>query len=351
MHNSIIKKQKTCGIKQVAKLAEVSISTVSRVINKSKPVREETKRRVIEAIEELNYHPNEVARSLVTKKTNLFGLVVDDINCHCSSEIIKGVEDGAQENEYDILFLNSSNNIEVEKRFIRKLKNRQAEGLILINRSKSDRLIKYVEELNIPYIYINDFYGLKENYLNKLDYQTSAYSLSKYIIGNNHKNIIFVHDGLEEYSFNKLKLEGFKQALEEFSLGLNIFQVKKDNLDDLLEETFAKKASCLLCTDDGLALDISNYCYDRGIMVPKSLSIAGYGGKIKLDKIRPRLTTVILPYYEIGLNSFLNLLEKINRKKEDTKKNILDYKIEERYTNDYLSTYKLFKGSSVIKLK
>ena len=90
-------------IKDVAKLAGVSISTVSRVINDSKPVSPEVRKRVVKAIETLEYEPNEVARSLVTKKSNLIGVIVDDIASYYLSQIVKRIEELGKIYNYDII--------------------------------------------------------------------------------------------------------------------------------------------------------------------------------------------------------------------------------------------------------
>src|SRR5690554_969599 len=118
--------------KDVAKLAEVSISTVSRVINESKPVSPEARRKVLHAIETLGYEPNEVARSLVTKKSNLIGVIVDDIGNHYVSQIVRGIEEIGRMYNYDIIVSSSYGNAETELKFLQLLKTKQVEGIILV---------------------------------------------------------------------------------------------------------------------------------------------------------------------------------------------------------------------------
>ena len=120
-------------IKDVAKLAEVSISTVSRVINDSKPVSPEARRRVLHAIETLGYEPNEIARSLVTKKSNLIGVVVNDIGNHYVSQIVRGIEEIGRMYNYDIIVSSSYGNAETELKFLQLLKTKQVEGIILVS--------------------------------------------------------------------------------------------------------------------------------------------------------------------------------------------------------------------------
>jgi len=116
----------TSTIKDVAKMAKVSISTVSRVINDSKPVSPEARRRVIDAIDVLEYRPNEVARSLVTKKSNLIGVIVGDIGNSYVAQIVRGIEEIGRMYDYDIVLCSSYGGAETETKFVQLLRRKQA---------------------------------------------------------------------------------------------------------------------------------------------------------------------------------------------------------------------------------
>ena len=130
-------------IKDVAKMADVSISTVSRVINDSKPVSPEARRRVLHAIDK----PNEVARSLVTKKSNLIGVIVEDIGSNFISQILRGVEEVGRMYKYDILLSSSYGDQESEMKFANLLAQKQVEGIIVISNLHNPKLEYKLEEI------------------------------------------------------------------------------------------------------------------------------------------------------------------------------------------------------------
>ena len=145
-------------IKDVAKMADVSISTVSRVINNSKPVSSEVKVKVFKAIDELGYRPNEVARSLVTKKSNLIGIIATDIGNSYIAQMIRGIEEVGRMYDYDIILTSSYGAVDTEKKFVDLLRTKQVEGIILISEIVNKEIIEELESLNIPYMYLNKFY-------------------------------------------------------------------------------------------------------------------------------------------------------------------------------------------------
>ncbi len=145
-------------IKDVAKLAGVSISTVSRVINNSKPVSPEVRRKVLDAIDELGYKPNQVARSLVTKKSNLIGVIVTDIGNSYVAQMIRGIEEVGRMYNYDILLSSSYGNPDTEMKFAELLRSKQVEGIILISETINKDVIDEIKGFNIPFVYLNKFY-------------------------------------------------------------------------------------------------------------------------------------------------------------------------------------------------
>ena len=122
-------------IKDVAKLAGVSISTVSRVINDSKPVTDEVKQRVLDVIKETGYIPNPLARSLVTKKSKLIGVIVPEVSDSFVNEILNGIEAVSKMYDYDILLVNTYSDKEQELESIKLLKTKQVEGIVIDRKS------------------------------------------------------------------------------------------------------------------------------------------------------------------------------------------------------------------------
>ncbi len=172
-------------IKDVAKMADVSISTVSRVINDSKPVSPEARRRVLHAIDALDYKPNEVARSLVTKKSNLIGVIVEDIGLNFISQILQGVEEVGKMYNYDILLSSSYGDPETEIKFAKLLLQKQVEGILVISNLENSKLEYKLEESKIPYIMINNFYQIKK-YKASIDFVKASEEMVEYLYKNGH---------------------------------------------------------------------------------------------------------------------------------------------------------------------
>ena len=174
-------------IKDVAKMAEVSISTVSRVINDSKPVSPEARRKVLNAIEVLGYEPNEIARSLVTRKSNLIGVVVDDIGSYYVSQIVRGIEDVGRMYNYDIILGSSYGEAETEIKFLQLFKTKQAEGIIVVSEVVDDDVVEYIENLKMEVVYLNKYYSVPSLSTVYFDNRKAAQMMMDYLIGLNHK--------------------------------------------------------------------------------------------------------------------------------------------------------------------
>lgn len=142
-------------IKDVAKLAGVSISTVSRVINDSKPVTDEVKQRVLDVIKETGYVPNPLARSLVTKKSKLIGVIVPEVSDSFVNEILNGIEAVAKMYDYDILLVNTYSDKQQEIDSIRLLKTKQVEGIVMVSWILDEDHVNYMKESRIPAVYIS----------------------------------------------------------------------------------------------------------------------------------------------------------------------------------------------------
>ena len=142
-------------IKDVAKLAGVSISTVSRVMNNSKPVSPEARQKVLDAIAKLDFKPNELARSLVMRKSNLVGVIVEDLGIEYMAQLIRGVEEIGRVYKYDILLQSSYGNEEALNNSIDFLATKQVEGLIIITENLTDETLIKLRETRIAFILLD----------------------------------------------------------------------------------------------------------------------------------------------------------------------------------------------------
>ncbi|TJX13851.1 LacI family transcriptional regulator [Tissierella creatinini] len=306
-------------IKDVAKLAEVSISTVSRVINESKPVSPEARRRVLKAIEDLGYKPNEIARSLVTKKSNLIGVIVDDIGNSYVAQIVRGIEEIGRMYKYDILLCSSYGNEESELRFMQLLMQKQVEGMIIVSEIETKKITESVKKYKIPFVYLNRFYDILQTPTVTLDNELASIIMVKHLLELGHKNILYISNGNNiERTIEKYKVKGYKETVNNAGLTPIIYNVNGYKIEDaynagseIINIIKNNNITAIYCCQDELAIGLINYLYDNNIKVPDELSVVGYGD-IGISSIyRPKLTTIKEPYYDLGAVAIRRILKEL----------------------------------------
>lgn len=308
-------------IKDVAKLAGVSISTVSRVMNNSKPVSPEARQKVLDAITKLDFKPNELARSLVMRKSNLVGVIVEDIGIEYMAQLIRGIEEIGRVYKYDILLQSSYGDENALNNSIDFLATKQVEGFIIITRNLSHEALLKLRETRIPFILLDKYHAYEKLNTVKVNYKKEQYKLTKYLYEQGHANILYIGDKADNV-LNNAKLAGYKEAVEEF--GKEEFVVKIDGITSNDGYNIGREAINICNENDITAVSLMNdeaaigfidYCADNGIKVPDDLSVAGFGDSSIASIYRPNLTTVAIPYYDIGAISIRALIKRI--KKED----------------------------------
>lgn len=326
-------------IKDVAKMADVSISTVSRVINDSKPVSPEARRRVLHAIEALDYKPNEVARSLVTKKSNLIGVIVEDIGSNFISQILRGVEEVGKIYNYDIILSSSYGNPDTELNFANLLAQKQVEGIIVISNLQNPKLEYRLEEEKIPYVLINNFYEI-ESFKASIDFEKASFDMTEYLIKKGHRNIASYTIRKDfDRTVERLKVKGYEKAMEKYKLKKTSLYVDsmyprdlEKNRKEILETIKKEKITAIFASYDTMAINMINLLLDEGIKTPEDISVTGFGGGYISSVYRPRLTSIKMPYYDIGAISIRKMLKSISNKENEIEeeKVILPIKILER---------------------
>ncbi len=216
-------------MKDVAKLADVSVTTVSHVINDTRYVSPELTQRVNEAIEELNYRPDPLAQGLSKGKSQTIALVVSDIVNPFFPQVARGVEDCVRENEYSLILTNTDENPDQEKHTISLLQSKRVDGFIISpTRSGIDNLKsllnegfpivcidREVPELQVDQVYTNNRKG--------------AYEATEHLIKQGHEKIGIILELTEISSFSE-RVEGYKKALQDHSIEINEDYIKKAGL-------------------------------------------------------------------------------------------------------------------------
>lgn len=313
----------TVTIKDVARMAEVSISTVSRVINDSKPVSPEARRRVLKAIEELGYKPNEVARSLVTKKSNIIGIIVDDIGSSYVAQIIRGVEEVGRMYNYDLLLCSSYGDKESELRFSQLLMQKQVAGIIIVSEILNNDVLSFLDMSRIPFVYLNKYYNVLESPNVSINNREASDKVMKHLIEEGHKRIAYVTQEKDvELTIEKHKLEAYREWVGNIGGDPMVFEVDGHEIENgydlgnrIVERLLEERITAVYCCEDEIAIGLINYLYDHNIKVPEDISVVGYGDITLASYFRPMLTTIKEPYYDIGAVSIRRILKVLQGEK------------------------------------
>ncbi|MCK8061005.1 MULTISPECIES: LacI family DNA-binding transcriptional regulator [unclassified Fusibacter] len=321
-------------IKDVAKKANVSISTVSRVINGSKPVSEDIKKRVFEVIEELGYSPNPVARNLVMKKSKLIGVMIPDISSTFVGELLNAVEEIAKTYGYDIILCNSYGELKQEIRYFELFKSKQVEGIIFITRKINEIHKDIIKALNLPIVMINRDGSELDVLSVSIDQAKACYDMTNYLVTLGHTDIALIRTGDDHESFGVDQVKGYRNALEENKIEFNPARVFEGYFS--LEETYkivdslikeGDKPSAIFAASDEMAVGAINAIVDNGLSVPEDISVAGsYDSRISRI-YRPKITTIKHPIYDIGAIAVRLIIKKINGQEPKDKLIIMPYEI------------------------
>ncbi|SHK15528.1 LacI family DNA-binding transcriptional regulator [Paramaledivibacter caminithermalis] len=314
-------------IKDVAKKANVSISTVSRVINDSKPVSDEIKHRVLKVIEETGYIPNPVARSLVMKKSQLIGVIVPNISNIFIGEVLNGIEEIGKMYNYDILLCNTYGELNQELRYLNLLKSKQVEGIIFMTWELQNEHKEFFAKEDIPIVMINRNASDANITSVSIDHRKAAYEMTKYLIKNGHRRIALIRGNMQNYIFGIDQYEGYSKAMKESNLEIDKRLIKNcefklDLAYNAVQEMINDEtlSTAIFATTDYMAFGAINALIDNGYKVPEDVSVAGFND-IKLASIyRPKLTTIRQPIYDIGAVAIRVIIKKI--KGEEIKDNV-----------------------------
>ena len=333
----MVSNKKPTTIKDVAKKAGVSISTVSRVINDSKPVTNEVKQRVLDVIKETGYVPNPLARSLVTKKSQLIGVIVPEVTDTFSAEVLNGIEEISKMYNYDILLANTYSERELEIKNINLLRAKQVEGIVMICWDIDQEIVNILENSGIPSVYISKTTRDFDIYNVSTQNAPATRDMTKFLIDKGHKNIGLLRTSYQLSNIADSRLKGYKQALEENNIEYRESYVKTcgatynegySTAKELLSEN--KSIDAIFVTGDEPAIGAINACFDMGYKVPEDISVVGFND-IKFAKMfRPKLTTVYQPLFDMGAVAIRMVIKMIKGQEVGEKKVELPYRIIDR---------------------
>ncbi|MEI3599781.1 MULTISPECIES: catabolite control protein A [unclassified Oceanobacillus] len=327
----------TVTIYDVAREANVSMATVSRVVNGNPNVKPTTRKKVLATIERLGYRPNAVARGLASKKTTTVGAIIPDISNIFFSELARGIEDIATMYKYNIILSNSDSKKENELQLINTMLEKQVDGILFMGGNITDEHIQQFKTSSVPVVLAATYDSSNEIPSVNIDYELAAYEATKELVNNNeNKQPAFV-GSLRETVVNNLKYEGYVRAVKESNIEFNEELVF--TIDSSYDEGLAvaeklieldSKPSSVFVTSDEAAIGVIHGFQDRGHNVPEDIQVFGFDNTKLAKMVRPTLSTVVQPMYDIGAVA-MRLLTKYMNKEEVTDKNVvLPHRLEKR---------------------
>lgn len=312
-------------IKDVAKEANVSITTVSRVINnKDEGVSKETKEKILKIMKKLDYRPNGIARGLVTKKTNTLGLILPDITNPFFPDLVRGVEDTANMYGYNIILCNTDDDIAKEKTYIKILKEKCIDGIIYTSTIKSENHnVKTLLKYEIPFVMLDRLIDIKGIPYIYADGESGMYEIIRYLIKNNHKKIAYISGPITNYTAVQ-RYEGYKRAMDEAGLKPDEDLILEGNykmnsgfkcMSEILNKK--KQFTAVACANDLMAIGALECVRAHNLKVPEDISITGYDDIYVSNVITPKLTTMAQPTYEMGCLAARILIKSIEGKNDE----------------------------------
>lgn len=321
----------------VAREARVSMATVSRVVNGNPNVKPETRQKVLDVIKQLNYRPNAVARGLASKKTTTVGVVIPSITDPYFAELALGIDDVASMYKYNIILTNSDSDDDKILKVVRNLLAKQVDGIIFMGHDVSDELRTEFNSTNTPVVVAGSIVNDNNLPSVRIDYQAAAKEATDFLLKHSDKKVAYVTGPLSYLINAGDRLNGYKAALADNGVSFD---------DSLIIETdgsykagyeqaktvITKGIQAAYVTDDSLAAGLLNGLTDSGVNVPADFEIVSSNDTNYAKVVRPTLTSITQPLYDIGAIS-MRLLTKLmdgEDEADDEKNVILDHGFVER---------------------
>ncbi len=310
----------TVTIYDVAREAGVSMATVSRVVNNNPNVKPATRKKVFEAIERLGYRPNAVARGLASKKTTTVGVVIPDISNAIFAEVARGIEDIANMYHYNIILCNADKRKEKEIRVINTLLEKQVDGLLFMGGAVTEEHQQAFKTSNVPIVLCATSDESEEIPSVDIDHEQAAYDAVMTLISNGHKRIAMISGTLQDPANGYARFQGYKRALESSGIA---YDEKLVRIGNYRYESGAEamkyfveldnRPTAVFSATDEMAIGAIHCIQDSGLTVPGDISVISVDNSRMASMVRPQLTAVAQPMYDIGAVS-MRLLTKLMKK-------------------------------------
>ena len=311
--------EKPMTIKDIARIAGVSTATVSRVINNNPAgVSRETRAHIQQIVQTYGYQPNNVARSMITKRSNTIGVVVPDIVNQFYTLLLKGVEDMAASRGYSVVLCNSNNNEDKELRNLSYLRDNYVAGIIYNNYRMSERTANLIRSSRVPLIFVDNWGDPIDGICVRINHQHGMAAMANYLLDMGHRAFAYLA-GPEGVFSADMRRRGFLDALEERGIPFAPRGVLQhcayseeagyEAAKQLLDEK--RSITCFVCANDLIAYGVIRLLNERGLRVPDDCSVTGFDDIPFSRLLNPGLTTIYNPVQQLGRSAAQLLIDHI----------------------------------------
>ncbi|KMT21053.1 LacI family DNA-binding transcriptional regulator [Clostridium cylindrosporum] len=311
------------NMRDVAKKVGVGIATVSRYINNDGYVSKEVGERIQEAMEELSYRPNSLARAIFTKKSKMIGLIIPNILNPFFPELSKGVERRARQEGYNIVLCNTMYDEENEKNILNMLLCNRVDGIIVVD----TRCPEEYKKLEIPIVSLENQISEEIIYLTSDNFKGGTLA-AELIIKQNLRKILHVK-GPDSSPSAMERYRGFKSKLHESGFEFDVVELISSE-DELVMEKDLSQYDVIFAWNDDIAIQLINKCYKRKLLIPEDIQVIGFDNIYYSEKISPALTTIKQPISKLGEVAVDLIIKQIDKENLIEKIYILDVQMIER---------------------
>lgn len=335
-------------MKDVAKLAGVSVATVSNVLTGKKPVSEELRKRVLDVIDEVDYKVDLVARGLKSKQSFNVGIVMPEITKLFFPDLLTGIEDAAKRYGYTLTYYSTRYDYETEKQYVNQLRSGWSDGLLIDSCCPVEEQHEWAKELSemsngkmkMSVVCVDR--SLDNKYLSSVSVNNEkiAHDATTKLIKMGKKKIVHIAAPLN-ISLGALRYEGYKRALSEANIKFEERYVLKGNYNSGVAYTLMKEAlrnnlsfDGLFAANDQSAIGALKALHEEGVKVPDQVAIIGFDNCFPGTLVEPSISTYNVPKYKMGYKSFQLLLNKMNNVDVKIENVVLDANFIERQSTN-----------------
>lgn len=317
------------SIQKIARLAGVSVATVSRVLNNSDTVKAQNREKVLQAIKASNYQPNLLARQLRTARSSMILVMVSDISNPFCAELVKGIEEQAEQNRYRILLCNSGSDIERSRSSLQLLAGKMVDGIITMDAfSKLPELAQLIGET--PWVQCAEYADAGDVSCVGIDDVQASKHVVAYLAGRGRQRIALINHDLS-YKYAQLRQAGYQQQLsheerswQAISYATDLsFNAGKQAMETLLAAP--ERPDAVFAVSDTLAAGALSAIHAAGLRVPQDIAVTGFDGTDLAEMVTPPLSTLAQPSRDMGREAFDLLLNKIDQPDSPAQRIMMDW--------------------------